>query len=325
MGPRPNLSYEYKGYKPEWGWRVVREKLEAIDADGRLYWSPSGRPYLKRYLEEQKGTPIKDVIIDIPPIGPQAAEKLGYPTQKPLALLERILQASSNPGDVVLDPFSGCGTAISAAQKLGRHWIGIDITHLAIAMHKSRLKDMFNLEPGSDYQVIGEPADLGSARQLAADDRYQFQWWALSLVEARPLGSQAGERSGKKGADRGIDGLIPFIDDASGKPKYVVVQVKSGHVNSATIRDLHGTMDREEAPIAVLVTLEKPTSEMLREAVTAGFYSSALWQQKYPRIQILSIEELLEGKAIHMPPAYGAFKKAQRVKKGEGEQGELGI
>jgi len=301
--------------------------MEELDKEGKLLFpsDPNGRIMLKRYLDEQAGATIGDVWTDISQLRYSMSERLGYPTQKPLALLERIIQASSNPGDIVLDPFSGCGTAISAAQKLDRCWIGIDITHLAIAMHKSRLKDMFNLEPGKDYKVIGEPADLESARQLAQDDRYQFQWWALSLVEARPLGGQTGDRQGKKGSDRGIDGLIPFVDDATGKPKYVVVQVKSGHVNSATIRDLSGTMVREEAPIGVLITLEKPTSEMIKEEVSAGFYTSALWQQKYQRIQILSIEDLLDGKSIHMPPAYSTFKKAQKVKKSEGEQGALGI
>jgi len=325
---RPNLKYEYKGYpSPPKGWAVTLERMKQMDAEGRLWFppNPKGRIRRKQYLDERLGQPIESLWEDIRPISAQAAERLGYPTQKPLALLERIIQASSNPGDIVLDPFSGCGTAISAAQKLDRCWIGIDITHLAIAMHKSRLKDMFNLEPGKDYKVIGEPADLESARQLAQDDRYQFQWWALSLVEARPLGGQTGDRQGKKGSDRGIDGLIPFVDDATGKPKYVVVQVKSGHVNSATIRDLSGTMVREEAPIGVLITLEKPTSEMIKEEVSAGFYTSALWQQKYQRIQILSIEDLLDGKSIHMPPAYSTFKKAQKVKKSEGEQGALGI
>ncbi|MHB1438922.1 MAG: DNA methyltransferase, partial [Thiobacillus sp.] len=271
-------------------------------------------------LDEGKGVPVQEIWDDIPPINSQSSERLGYPTQKPLALLERIIQASSNPGDIVLDPFSGCGTAISAAQKLGRQWIGIDITHLAIAMHKSRLKAMFNLEPGKDYRVIGEPEDLESARQLAGDNRYQFQWWALSLVEARPLGGQVGDKTGKKGSDRGIDGIIPFIDDSSGKPKQVMIQVKSGHVNSGIIRDLRGVVERENAAIGVLITLEPPSSEMIKEAVSAGFFSSELWQRKFPRLQILSIEDLLNDKQIQMPAPYGAFKKAQRVKKGEEKQ-----
>jgi len=279
--------------------------------DGIVIQTKSGGvPQLKRYLDEQEGTPIDDIWDDILPIQAQAAERLGYPTQKPVALLERILQASSNPGDLVLDPFCGCGTTIAAAQKLGRKWIGIDITHLSISLQKYRLKDAFNLEAGKDYQVIGEPVSLDSARQLAADDRYQFQWWALSLVEARPVGGESGGKTGNKGADKGIDGLISFIDDPKGKPGSVVVQVKSGKVNAAHIRDLSGVVEREKAAIGVFITLEPPSAPMLTEAVSAGYYESPLWQKKYPRLQILTIEELLDGRQIDMPPAYGTFKQA---------------
>ena len=323
MGARPNLTYEYKGYTPEWGWRVVREKLEALDAEGRLQWSGSGRPYLKRYLHEQRGTPIKSVITDIQPIGAQAAERLGYPTQKPLALLDRIIQASSNPGDVVCDPFCGCGTAIASAQKLGRKWIGIDITHLSIALQKYRLEAMF---PGIKFKVVGEPKDIGAACQLASEDRYQFQWWALSLIKARPLGGQEGSREGKKGSDKGIDGVIAFIDDNTGKAKRVLVQVKSGHVKSGDIRDLKGTLQRENAAIGVFITLEKPSQDMNTEAVSAGFYHSLGWNQNYPRIQILTIEELLHSAEVKMPPQFGTFKQAQRVQHQSGaEQPELDL
>jgi site-specific DNA-methyltransferase (adenine-specific) len=327
MGHRPNLSYLYKGYKPEWGWRVIREKLEALDKDNRIEWSSTGRPYLKRYLQEQKGTPIKDMIIDIQPIGAQAAERLGYPTQKPLALLERIIQASSNPGDVVLDPFSGCGTCIDAAQSLGRQWIGIDITHLAIAMHKARLKDRFGFEPKRDYAVVGEPEDLSGAQQLAHDDRYQFQWWALSLIQARPLGGDGG-KTGKKGSDRGVDGAINFLEER-GVVKRALVQVKSGHVKSGDIRDLKGTLEREGAQIGIFLTLEPASREMVTEAASAGFYHSDLWQKDYPRIQLLSVEELLNGVEVRIPPTPSgseAFKKAERAAKDGGhKQGELGI
>ena len=322
MGPRPNLTYEYKGYTPEWGWRVLREKLEALDAEGRIQWSNSGRPYLKRYLHEQKGTPIKDVIVDIQPIGAIAAERLGYPTQKPLALLDRIIQASSNPGDVVCDPFCGCGSAIASAQKLGRKWIGIDITHLSIALMKYRLEAMF---PGITFKVVGEPKDIGAARQLASEDRYQFQWWALSLIRARPLGGEAGSREGKKGSDKGIDGVIAFVDDTTGKAKRVLVQVKSGHVNSSHIRDLVGTVQREQAAIGVYITLDVPTRDMTTEAVKAGFYHSPGWNKEYPRIQILTIEELLHNAQVQMPPQLGTFKQAQRVKQSDAEQFELGF
>jgi site-specific DNA-methyltransferase (adenine-specific) len=182
----------------------------------------------------------------------------------------------------LLGPFCGCGTAIAAAQKLGRKWIGIDITHLSIALQKYRLESMF---PGIKCKVVGEPKDIGAAHQLATEDRYQFQWWALSLVHARPVGGQEGSREGKKGSDKGIDGVIAFIDDNTGKAKRALIQVKSGHVNSSHIRDLVGTVQREKAALGVFITLEEPTREMITEAVRAGFYRSLGWNQDYPRIQ----------------------------------------
>ncbi|MDX2042510.1 MAG: DNA methyltransferase [Acidobacteriota bacterium] len=264
-----------------------------------------------------------DTVSDIPPIATHAAERLGYPTQKPLALLERILRASSNEGDVVLDPFCGCGTTIAAAQKLGRQWIGIDITHLAIALQKYRLKDAFNLEEKKNYQVVGEPEDIGSARQLAQDDRYQFQWWALSLIKARPLGGEASSRQGKKGSDKGVDGVITFIDDNSGKPKRLLVQVKSGKVKSGDIRDLKGTIEREKAAIGVFITLENATKDMKTEAATAGFYQSEGWGKDYPRLQILTIEELLNGAEVKMPPSAKTFKQAERETEPTNKQDKL--
>ena len=240
--------------------------------------------------------------------------------------MERIIQASSNPGDIVLDPFCGCGTAVAAAQKLNRSWIGIDITHLSITLQQYRLKDMFNITEGVDYDVIGEPTNLTEAHQLAKDNRYQFQWWALSLVKAKPVGGVEGSKKGKKGSDKGIDGVINFIDDAKGKPKYVIVQVKSGHIKSGDIRDLIGTVENEKAALGVFVTIDEPTPDMKNEAVKAGFYVSEMWQQKYPKIQILTVEALLSGSQIQMPPSgYGTFKQAPKAKKEEGKQGDLGI
>lgn len=305
---RPNLTYEFLGITKVWRWTKDRMQ-KAYEAGLIVQTKPGAIPQLKRYLDEQRGIPLGDVWTDIPPINSQAVERLGYPTQKPLALLERIIQASSNPGDIVLDPFCGCGTSIAAAQKVGRRWIGIDVTHLAIALQKYRLKDMF---PDIQFKVIGEPEDLGSARQLALDDRYQFQWWALSLVKAKPLGS-SDDKTGKKGSDKGIDGIINFIDDSTGKPKRVLVQVKSGKVKSGDVRDLRGTVEREQAAIGVFITLEPKTSEMTKEAATAGFYHSPGWGQDYHKIQILTIAELLQGGEIKMPPAYGTFKQAQKV------------
>lgn len=320
MGERPNLVYEYKGYKPRWGWRVVREKLEALDADNRIEWSKSGRPYLKRYLHEQKGTPIKSVITDIHPVGAQAAERMGYPTQKPESLLERIVKASSNEGDLVLDPFAGCGTTIAAAQKLGRRWIGIDITHLGIALLKYRLQDAFKLAANVDYRVVGEPTSVQGARELATNDRYQFQWWALSLLRAKPLGGSE-DGKGKKGKDRGIDGLIHFLEYSgkSGKPetKTVLIQVKSGKVKSGDVRDLVGTLERENGAIGVFVTLEAPSKDMQTEAVSAGFYTGADGV-RYPRIQIATIADLLDGKGIAMPTRSATLKAAPAHKDAEG-------
>lgn len=308
----------WRGFSPaEKGnhWKFTIETLEKLDAEGRIYWSQKvgAWPRYRRYLDEVRGVPMQDVWTDIDPLNAQAAERLGYPTQKPLALLERIIAASSNPGDIVLDPFCGCGTAVAAAEKLGRRWIGIDITHLSIALQKYRLEQMY---PGISFAVVGEPEDIGAARQLASDDRYQFQWWALSLVRARPLGGESGSKTGKKGSDKGIDGIINFIDDATGKPKRVIVQVKSGKVQSGLIRDLVGTVQREGAQIGVFVTLEEPSRDMLTEAATAGFYRSPGWGQNYPKLQILTIAELLRGAEIKMPPAHGTFKQAQRAEQG---------
>ncbi len=307
MGPRPNLSYEYKGYKPDWGWRVVREKLEALDADNRLEWSKTGRPYLKRYLHEQKGTPIKSVITDINPLSAQSAERLGYPTQKPLALLERIIQASSNPGDVVLDSFCGCGTAVHAAHKLGRQWVGIDITHLAIHLIERRMKEAF---PGLAFEIHGEPKDLDSARDLALRDKYEFQFWACSLVGAQPY------KGGKKGADSGIDGIIYFQDEKTTSKK-IIVSVKGGEsVTRTMIADLKNTVEREKAQIGLFVTLADPTDPMRKEATAAGFYTNP-YDEQFPKIQILTIADLLDGRR----PQYrdftmggASFKKAKTEK-----------
>ena len=297
-------------------WITNPKKLDEYDAQGLIVWpsKKGGIPRLKYYLEQSPGTPLNDIWNDISLIGSSSSEALGYPTQKPLALLERIIQASSNPGDVVLDPFCGCGTAVVAAQKLGRQWIGIDITHLAIGLVKRRLEDAFG--DSLQFQMIGEPTTLEEAASLAAQDKYQFQWWALGLVGARPA-------EGKKGADRGIDGRLYFHDDASGKTKQVILSVKGGHVNVPQVRDLIGVVERENAQMGVFITLEEPTKPMRAEAAQAGFYHSEVWNRDYPRIQILTIAELLDGKGIDMPPmrqVSQTFKRAKKENPKDGEQ-----
>ena len=312
-------KFEFHGRRPGPSrmWRLSEEEMERLWSEGRIKTDQHGIPLLRGqivYLDEKKGMPVQDWWDDILRVGNTAAERLGYPTQKPLALLERIIQASSNPGDVVLDPFCGCGTAIIAAQGLGRRWIGIDITHLAIALNKYRLQQMY---PDAAFQVVGEPADLAGAQQLARENRYQFQFWALSLVRARPLGGEVGSRQGKRGADRGIDGVINFMEER-GKLARALVQVKSGGVGSAHIRDLRGTIEREGAAMGIFITLEPPSAEMTREAVAAGFYESRLWNRQYPRLQIATIADLLAGAEIRMPPTHGTFKAARRGRSSAG-------
>ncbi len=304
-----NPVFEWNGHTR--AWRYSKETMERLEAEGRLHYSKTGYVRQKKYLEESKGVPIQDVWEDIPSLSGSHAERLGYPTQKPEKLLERVIETSTDPGDVVLDPFCGCGTAIAAAQKLGRRWIGIDITHLSVALQKYRLEAMF---PGIEIEVVGEPEDLGSARQLAGDDRYQFQWWALSLIRAKPLGAnKAGGKTGKKGADQGIDGVINFFDGGN-TPKRVLVQVKSGKVSSRDIRDLVGTLDREKAAIGVFLTLEDPSGPMKKEAVSAGYYRSQGWGRDFPRMQILTVEQLLHGAQVEMPPQHGTFREAQKAR-----------
>jgi SAM-dependent methyltransferase len=263
------------------------------------------------------GTPFGNVWDDISPINSQAQERLGYPTQKPEALLERIIEASSNKGDIILDPFCGCGTAISVAQRLERKWIGIDITHLAIGLIKSRVRDAFGDDVAKTYRVIGEPASLPDAAELAKEDPYQFQWWALGLVGARSADQ-------KKGADRGIDGRLLFHDRSvtSGRTKQIILSVKSGHVSSRDVRDLRAVIDREKAEIGVLITLETPTKPMKTEAASIGFYKSS-WGT-HPRLQILTIAELFQGNGIDYPrPANVTFKRAPKAQTPVAEQLKL--
>lgn len=382
--PGGDTSYEWKGRVPAEGrfWAYSRENMAKFDAEGRLHYSSTGLPRLKQYLDEMPGIALQDLWNDVPPISSHAQERLGYPTQKPVALLERIIQASSNEGDVVLDPFCGCGTTIAAAQKLNREWIGIDVTHLAVGLMKLRLKDSFRMTPVGEktpkpgtqapspasvvlhdadelsehstsqspnsvtpeepalqarapafpadalsvYRVIGQPEDLDGAKELAEKDKYGFQWWILPLIGAKAYGSEVGKREGKKGADRGIDGELVFTDDNSGKAKRVMVSVKGGHnVSVAQIRDLGHVIDRENAAIGVFLTLEPPTKPMLTEAAEKGFYHSPGWNKDYPRLQIITVEDLLNGKTVDLPPNLQTYKQAGKVVGENRDQGMLGF
>ena len=286
----------------------------------RAVFDSAGKRSATNDAEDSEGTPMFDWW-NISIINPASKERLGYPTQKPVALLERIVQASSNPGDVVLDPFCGCGTTIDAAEKLGRKWIGIDVTQLATSLIKSRLRDTY----GSKLEIVtvGEPTTPNEAATLAEDDKYQFQWWALGLVGARPVEQ-------KKGADHGIDGKILFRDDPNAaKPEQIIIQVKGGKTGVKDVRDLRGVLDREKAAIGVLISLQEATSPMEAEAASVGFYEHKTNSQKFPRLQLRTVKELMDGKGIERPTSAAAsdetFKKAPASKKKNAEQTELGV
>ena len=261
-----------------------------VDEVREAYKWDKGQPRADGSVRDLKKGKIPDDVFQIHGIMPWAKEHLGYPTQKPLALLERIIKASSKEGDVVLDPFCGCGTAVHAAEKLRRKWIGMDITHLAISLIEKRLNDAF---PKIKYEVHGTPKDWDGAEALARLDKYQFEWWAVSLVDAQPWGGK------KKGADKGIDGVIYFTGKDK-KTEKAIVSVKGGkNVGVAMIRDLVGVLKRENSPIGLFLTLAEPTRDMIREAAAAGIDDT--YGIKSPRIQILTIKELLAGKKPKLP------------------------
>jgi site-specific DNA-methyltransferase (adenine-specific) len=308
-----NPRYEWRGVTRYW--RYSKDSMQRLHDAGKLVYTKSGMPYEKRYLDESKGVALQDWWDDVSMLRgiSSTGERLGYPTQKPEALLERVIKSSCNEGDMVLDPFCGCGTAIAVAERLKRRWIGIDITYLAINLVQRRMRDAFG-EQLSPYEIIGAPKDLQSAEALKQISPHQFEWWAVDLVNARPA------KDHKKGADTGIDGYINFFDDKSGQAKQVIVQVKSGYIGVNHVRDLKGVLDREKAPIGVLITLREPTKPMLTEAAATGFYESKDFPGRYPRLQILTIAELLAGKKLEYPThRVETFAKAERKTKHEQE------
>lgn len=304
MKARPNLVYDYKGFTPSpAGWRMTREKLEKLDAAGDLYWAPGGLPRRKLRPTNNKGGPIGNLWGDIPPVNSQARERIGYPTQKPLALLERVIRASSRPGDVVLDPFCGCGTAIHAAERLHRRWIGIDITYLAIQVIEDRIKSYLS---GAKYRLEGIPKDEFAARAMAERAPYQFQIWAVARL---------GGQSGPKGGDRGIDGEITFRTGSRSWGR-ALVSVKGGrHVGPHMVRELRGTIEREGADLGIFVCLDRPTREMRREAATAGVVD--IHGDKVPRLRIVTVAELVQGKDIKIKLSLNSISAAVEAKEEE--------
>ncbi|HEV8232708.1 MAG TPA: DNA methyltransferase [Thermoanaerobaculia bacterium] len=304
---RPNLVYEFKGHlPPPNGWAVSRERMEQMETEGRLYIpeNPDRRIQRKRFLDELEGETVDSLWDDIAPINSQARERLGYPTQKPEALLERIIKTSSNEGDVVLDPFCGCGTTVAAAQRLGRRWVGIDITYLAIDLIRKRLLHSYGPEIEKTYTTRGIPTDLEGARALFRENHFEFERWAVSQVNGQP--------KDRPGGDLGIDGRIRFHADQN-RIGQVVVSVKGGEqLNPGMVRDLAGTVGRERAEMGVLLSLEKPTPGMTGEAAKSGTYTSPLTGQSYPKVQVFTVADHFEGRTPKMPPAILPYFKAKQ-------------
>jgi site-specific DNA-methyltransferase (adenine-specific) len=309
-GPARMFNGVLRDPPPGSHWRFTQEKLDHYIAEGRIFFTANGFPRYKRYLDEMEGTPLQDLWADkaVQPVVSWSKEGLGYPTQKPVGLLERIVKASSNPGDLVLDPFCGCGTALVASQKLGRKWVGIDVTYLSIAVMKARLRDSFGIET----QVIGQPTEVDGAKAMldgSLASQYQFQWWALDLVGAQPQGGTK-----KKGADKGVDGIINFTGPGR-TMESAIVSVKSGGVGAAMIQQLKGAMETHGAAMGLFITLEEPTAPMKQEATVAGLYHSEVSGKDYPKVQILTIRELLEEhrKADLPLLVLPAFQQAEKV------------
>jgi DNA modification methylase len=290
------------------GWLDLLDSQRLVEMTGE----GTGWPHFRRYLDKMEGQSPQDIIDDIPPLSQRHAERLGYPTQKPLALLERIIAASSNEGDVVLDPFCGCGTAVHAAQKLGRQWLGIDVTHLAVGLIEKRMNDAF---PGLAFDVVGRPQDLQSARDLAARDKHQFELWALSVVEAQPW------KGGRKGADGGIDGIIYFKPDGK-RTERAIVEVKGGGTGVKDIGRLAQVMERERAPFGVFITAEAPTRNMERDAAAVGLWENEYTGRKHPRLQILTLAEIFQGKRPDIPWVDASVMKAAKREE-TSQQGKL--
>lgn len=301
-----DVDFEWHGVRPYKGrhWAYSREKLDAMYAAGRIEFRSTGMPVYKRYLDEQPGVPLQDIWTDVR-LTSSDKERLGYPTQKPVTLLERIIRSSSNPGDIVLDPFCGCGTTVDAAEKLDRRWIGVDITTLAIDLIIARLRHTYGESIQETYETLGVPKDLAGAQALFQRSPFEFERWCVMLVDGQPNERQVG--------DRGVDGVIRIPIDAKGNSHRVIVSVKGGQsVAPAFVRDLIGTVQSQKAAMGLLICMKSPTQAMRDAASHAGYYTYPVNGQTYPKAQIFTIAELLRGARPNLPPALLPYFQAER-------------
>ena len=304
--PRPNMMYEWRGFSsPIKGWRYSQETMSGLEEEGRIWYPQHGdgafdtkrRPRLKRYLDEMKGGVMGNVWTDISPINSQAKERLGYATQKPLVLLERIIAASSDPGDTVFDPFCGCATTLEAAHKLGRQWIGIDVAiHAVKRVAKVRLEDRLGLQEGVDFKIEGVPQTLEGARDLWTRDKYHFQKWAIEQVD--------GFATTRRTGDGGIDGRLYFDIPDESNLQSMVLEVKGGsNVGISVVRDLRGVLERDSALLAGLIVMDdlgdRKTANFRREMAQAGDLD--VLGVKYPRMQLMTVADILDGKGFATP------------------------
>lgn len=284
-----NPFYQVMGVSRHW--RYSREKMQQLIKEGRIIQTrPGAVPQYKRYLDEMPGVAIQNLWDDISVINNRSQEMLGYPTQKPLALLERIINVSSNEGDVVLDPFCGCGTAIEAAINLKRTWIGIDIT--LQAMRVTRNERFPKLNNQVTYDVIYRPCDITAAEAYAAEQPFEFQDWAVEKLDGVPSRPRSG--------DRGIDGRLYFNDGQNTPLRQILISVKGGKLKSPFVRELQGAVAREHAPMGVLISLHEPSKQMIRDAASSGFFACSLGT--FPKIQIVTIRRILGEAKLELPP-----------------------
>lgn len=311
--PRPNLTYPYTASNgvtyspPANGWKVTPARMAELDALNRLHYPArhGGRLRLKMYLDQALGVPVQDVWTDITGIGGTSPERLGYPTQKPVSLLERIIASSTNEGDVVLDPFCGCGTAVDAAQKLKRAWIGIDVTYIAVDLIIKRLVHTYGEVVKTTFDVNGIPRDIFSAQALFDRSPFEFERWAVSLVNAEPNEKQVG--------DKGMDGVARFPVDAKGGLGRVLVSVKGGKtLNPAMVRDLKGTVASQKAQMGVLITMSAATKGVTDAINHGGVFTHPANGQQYPLLQHLTVADLLAGKMPQMAPTILPYIEAKK-------------
>ncbi|MDB9388362.1 DNA methyltransferase [Microcystis aeruginosa] len=315
-------NYDWKGIKKLW--RCPIETMQKYEEQNKLYYTRNGTPRLKQYLEEMPGVPLTNLWNDIPPINSQASERLGYPTQKPEALLERIIKASSNKGDVILDAYCGCGTTIAVAERLERNWIGIDITYQSISLMLKRLEDSFGKNVLDKIELNGIPKDLESAKALATkpDDRTrkEFEKWAVLTYS-----NNRAVINDKKGADKGIDAIAYFQGDKDNREK-IIFQVKSGNVKSGDIRDLQGTMTLQGAALGIFITLKPPSKDMVQTAKSAGIYRGRYMSQSVDKIEIVTVQEILEQKKrLDVILTFEVLKAAEKQRETQGQQMSLDI